>query len=107
MNKKQGKNSDFYGKIQSWSEIAITFKGDAKPAGNVKTKELPAMEVAVVKFKAPAKEYSAIYQKLGEWLGANGYELVGPCMEIYTKKPQVVDGEIIIYANIQVPVKKK
>lgn len=89
------------------SEIAITFKGEAKGNGEVKTRELPEMEVAIVKFKAPASEFQAAYQKLCEWLDANGYEWAGPAMEIYTKKPAVINGETIIYANIQVPVRKK
>lgn len=88
------------------SEIAITFKGRAKPGNDIKVRNLPAMNVAVIKHKAPAKEYRETYRKLSEWIVQNGYEWAGPPIEIYTKKPKVEAGETIIYAHIQAPVRK-
>jgi len=89
------------------SEIAVPITGAARPGKGVKIKELPAMTVAVIKHKAPASEYQNSYRKLYEWIAANGYECSGPPMELYTKKPQVVGGETILYAHIMTPVKKK
>jgi effector-binding domain-containing protein len=36
-----------------------------------------------------------------------GYELSACPMEIYSKKPEMVKGEMILYAKIMMPVKKK
>ncbi|MBI5000067.1 MAG: GyrI-like domain-containing protein [Euryarchaeota archaeon] len=89
------------------SEIAITLKGEAVPSKGVKVKILPEMEVAVIKHKAPGTEFPETYRKVMEWVAANGYECSGPCLEIYTKKPTVEGAKTIIYANIQVPIRKK
>ena len=89
------------------SEIGIPIKGTANPDEEIKIKELPAMDVVVIKHKAPASQYEETYKKLSEWMEENGYEWAGPSMEEYTKKPKVVGGETIIYANVQAPIKKK
>ncbi|MEA2054231.1 MAG: GyrI-like domain-containing protein [Candidatus Thermoplasmatota archaeon] len=89
------------------SEIGIPIKGEANPDEEIKIKELLSMEVATIKHKAPASEYGETYKKLAEWMEENGYEWAGPAVEVYTKKPKVVGNETIIYATVQVPVKKK
>jgi len=89
------------------SEIAITFKGNGQPDGNIKVKELLAMRVAVLKYKGPSKGFAESYGKLTEWITKNGYEWTGPAIEIYTKKPKVVAGETLIYAHIQAPIRQK
>lgn len=89
------------------SEIGIPIIGSATPEKNIKIKEMPTMTVAVIKHKAPAKEYQETYRKLSEWIAKNGYEWAGPSIEIYTKKPKVVGNETILYANIQAPIRKK
>jgi len=88
-------------------EIGIPIKGTASPDNEIKVKELPSMEVAVIKHKGPASKYGETYKKLGEWIEENGYEFAGPAIEMYTKKPKVVGSETIIYANVQIPIKKK
>jgi len=40
-------------------------------------------------------------------MAQNNYEWAGPAVEVYTKKPKVVGGETMIYAEVQVPVRKK
>lgn len=92
---------------QCKSEIAIPIMGDAKPESNIKIRDLPSMEVAVIKHQAPKKQYPETYRKLSEWIIKNGYEWVGPSIEIYTKKPKVLGNETIVYARIHAPVKKK
>jgi len=42
-----------------------------------------------------------------EFVGKKGYEVSGPPMEIYSKKPEVVGGETILFAKVMMPVKKK
>lgn len=89
------------------SDIAITFKGNGKPSGGIKTRKLPAMEVATLSHKGPGTEYANTYAKLAQWIAANGYVVSGPSIEVYSKKPEVVDGVMILYAKVMMPVKKK
>ncbi len=37
----------------------------------------------------------------------NGYEWAGPSLEVCSKKPKMVNGEMILSTTIQVPIKKK
>ncbi|OGD60984.1 hypothetical protein A3K78_11010 [Candidatus Bathyarchaeota archaeon RBG_13_52_12] len=89
------------------TEIAITFKGEARESSGVKIRQMPAMKVASVSYKGPSSEFQKTYGILMEWMEKKGLELSGPPMEIYSKKPEVVGGETIIYAKIMMPVKKK
>jgi len=89
------------------SEIGIPVHGTPEPGGEIKIKDVPVMEVAVIKHAGPAKDYSKTYGALNEWMTQSGYEWAGPAFEVYTKKPKVKGGETIIYAEVQVPVRKK
>jgi len=89
------------------SEIGIPITGEVEGGEKIKIKEIPSMDVAVIKHKGPASQYSETYRKITEWIEENGYEWAGPAMEIYTKKPKIVGDERILYATIQVPIKKK
>ncbi len=88
------------------TELAITFKGDASPEGDIKVQDLPEMTVATISHKGPASEYQKSYDTLSAWIVANGYTVSGPPMEIYSKKPKMVDGQMVIYAKIIFPVVK-
>jgi AraC family transcriptional regulator len=92
---------------QCKSEICIPIFGKADSDEEVKVKELPSMEVAQIKHKGSSEEYKNTYKTLDDWIEQNGYEWAGPSMEIYTKKPKVAGEKIIIYANVQAPIKKK
>lgn len=87
--------------------IAIPIYGKGKPSGDVKIKKLPAMKVASYSHKGPASEYQNSYNKMETWIKEKGYALAASPMEVYSKKPEVVKGEMIIYAKIMMPVKKK
>ena len=89
------------------TEIAITFKGEARESSGVKIRQMPAMKVASVSLVGNSSEFQKTYGILMEWMEKKGLELSGPPMEIYSKKPEVVGGETIIYAKIMMPVKKK
>jgi effector-binding domain-containing protein len=89
------------------SEIAITFKGDGKEHGNIKTRLLPEMMVATISHKGPGSEYGKTYAKLMRWIEEKGYVVCGPPIEIYSKKPGVVNGVTVLYAKVMVPVNKK
>jgi effector-binding domain-containing protein len=89
------------------SDIAITFKGKAKEQAGVKTRNMPAMKVATISHKGPGSEFKNTYAKLTEWIEKKGYRILGPPIEVYSKKPEVVGGVTILYAKVMMPVKKK
>ena len=89
------------------SEIAITFKGKAKQQSGIKTRKMPAMKVAAISHKGPASSFRDTYAKLAEWINKKEYKVWGPSIEVYTKKPEVIDGVTILYAKVMLPVKKK
>jgi effector-binding domain-containing protein len=88
-------------------DIAITFKGKAKETGGIKLRKQPAMKVASISHKGPGSEYPKTYSKLMEFVEEKGYEVSGPPIEIYSKKPEVVNGVTILYAKVMMPVEKK
>jgi len=89
------------------SSIAIPIYGKAKPSGDIKIKKLLAMKVASYSHKGPASEYQKSYDKMETWIKEKGYVLAACPIEIYSKKPEVVKGETILYAKIMMPVEKK
>jgi effector-binding domain-containing protein len=89
------------------SEIGIPILGNPEPEGEIRVKELPAMNVAVYKHKGPSSEYPQSYGALHQWITQNGYEITGPTLEVYTKKPKVKGDQTILYSEIQMPIKKK
>lgn len=91
--------------LRSW--VAITVSGDARPGGGVAVLEMPETEVASYKHEAPASEYGNSYKVLVDWVTAENYEITGPPAEYYHKKPKVKGGQVIIFAEIQFPVRKR
>jgi len=89
------------------SDIGITFKGRAKEQGNVKIRKLAAMKVATISHKGPGTEFKNTYAKLAEWIDEKGYRTSGSPIEIYSKKPEVVDGVTILTAKVMMPISKK
>jgi effector-binding domain-containing protein len=89
------------------SDIGITFKGRAKEEANVKIRKMPAMKVATISHKGPGTEFKNTYAKLTEWIDKKGYRMSGPPIEIYSKKPEVVNGVTILTAKIMMPIAKK
>ena len=89
------------------SEIGITFKGRGKEQDGVKIRKMPAMKVAAISHKGPSVEFKNTYAKLTEWINKKGYRMSGPSIEVYSKKPEVVNGVKILYAKVMMPVKRK
>ncbi|HEX7391749.1 MAG TPA: GyrI-like domain-containing protein [Thermoplasmata archaeon] len=88
------------------TDIAITVKGNPKAEGDIKIRKLPAMTVATFSHKGPGSEYQRSYDVLGQFVKEKGYTVIGPPIEIYSKKPEMADGQLIIYAKIMFPVRK-
>ena len=89
------------------TQVAIPIAKEVPASGEVKVSRLCDMEIATLKHNAPAEEYNKSYAELQKWISDNGYELFGSPMEIYTGKPKMNDGKMIIYSEIQFPVRKK
>jgi AraC family transcriptional regulator len=89
------------------TDIAIPVAGEPKGDDEVNIRKMPAMTVATISHKGEAEEYKKTYDLLTKWVSENGFEWDGPPIEIYTKKPDVVDGRTIIHAKIMAPVKRK
>ncbi len=86
------------------SDVAISFKGDGKVTARVKTRALPAMKVATLSFKGPGSDLGKAYVVLGEFIKSQGHRPSGSSIEIYSKRPEIVDGVIILYSKIMMPV---
>ncbi len=89
------------------TQVAVPIVGEAKGDDEVKVKELPEMECAIIMHKGSSKEYENTYKELMAWTEQNGYEWAGAPFEVYTKKPKVKNGETIIFSKVHAPVKKK
>ena len=89
------------------SEIGITFKRKAMESGGVKIRHMPAQKMATVSFKGPGTEYDKAYAELEKWIDEKGYRVSGPSIEIYSKKPEVIDGITFLYSKILMPVEEK
>jgi len=89
------------------TQVAIDISKEVPGSGEVKVRSLPETDVAVMVHNAPSEEYKKSYAELGKWISENGYMTAGPPLEIYTAKPKMVDGKVIIYSEIHFPVKKR
>jgi AraC family transcriptional regulator len=88
------------------TDIGITVQGNPEPEGDIKIRKLPAMTVATLSHKGPGSEYQNSYDALALFVNKKGYTMAGPPMEIYAKKPEMIDGQLILYAKIMFPVRK-
>ncbi len=89
------------------SEIGITFKGRAKEQASIRIRRLPAMNVATISHKGPGSKFKNTYAELSEWIEKKGYKISGSPLEVYSKKPKIVNGVTILFAKIMIPVTKK
>ncbi len=89
------------------TDIAIAVSGKPKGDDDVTIRALPEMTVATISHKGSGEEYAKTYADLEEFVDKNGYDWDGPPMEIYTRKPKVVEGKVVIQAKVMAPVRKK
>lgn len=86
--------------------IGIPIKRDINSDDEVKIEEILEMEVATMKFFGSSSDYKDAYRKIGSWMNENGYDWNGPSYEVCSKKPKMVNGEMILSTKIHVPIKK-
>ena len=90
--------------LRSW--VGIPIRGTGPQNDTVKTTILPESLLATYKHVGPSSEFSNSYKILTDWAKAEGYEFTGPPVEYYPKKPKNKNGQTILYAEIQFPVRK-
>lgn len=88
------------------SQIGVPIFGDVEGGDRIKVKEIPEMQVAVMKFSGEASEYEEAYRTLGLWIKEQGYRWSGPSIEVYGKTKEKKD-VTILKAEIQAPIEKK
>lgn len=86
-------------------EVGMPFIGEAEE-GRVKIKKIPAQNVLSTVHKGSYSGVSSVYMALAEYALKNGYEIVGPPMEIYLSNPSEVAEEDLL-TEIRFPVVKK
>jgi effector-binding domain-containing protein len=75
-------------------EACEPISANVVPNGNVKVYELPAVpQVAAVLHRGGFENISESYSQLLQWIGANGFRIVGPNREVYLRA--VVSPELL------------
>ena len=88
------------------TQVAISINKLSEATETVSVAELQQMEVATMKFSGSSEEYQQAYDELGKWVTEQGYKMNGAPIEIWGKKPKVIDGKSIISSEIQFPIEK-
>lgn len=86
------------------SRVAISYKGSGMEKDGIQVDQLPEMRVAALSHKGPADDIESTYQKLEEFVLSKGYKVTGSPIEVYSKKPELVDGKTILYAKVMMPI---
>ena len=75
----------------------------------VQTRELPGVEVAAVIHHGPFNTLSESYEAVLKWIEANGYQINGPCREIYLQPPAEMGSQTDpdTVTEVQFPVMKR
>ncbi len=87
-------------------EIGMPFEGEAEEEGRVKIKKVPEQLVLSSIHKGPYSECGMVLGKIAQYAYKNGYEIIGPPMEIYLSDPnETPENELL--TEISFPVMKK
>jgi len=77
------------------------------PQLTLTARELPAIPtLATVVRSGPAPELHLAFGALGVWMEANGYQVVGPCREVFLEPPFQTPDSDHVTVEIQFPVSK-
>ncbi len=77
------------------------------PQFTLTARELPAVPtLATVVRSGPAPELHLAFGALGTWMEANGYQVAGPCREVFLEPPFQTPGSDHVTVEIQFPVSK-
>jgi effector-binding domain-containing protein len=88
-------------------EVAFPIARDVPSKGEFKCIELPGYEqMATTIHKGIYNTIGSAYNALGKWIEVNGYQIVGPCREIYFTDPSSGIPPSEYVTEIQFPVTK-
>jgi effector-binding domain-containing protein len=86
-------------------EVGIAFVGEAQEEGNIRIKTFPAQNVLSAIHKGPYNQIAPVYAALMEYATNNGYEVIGPPMELWLTNPmEVAESELL--TEVRFPVAK-
>jgi effector-binding domain-containing protein len=86
-------------------EVGIAFIGEAQEGGNFHIKTFPAQNVLSTIHKGPYNQIASVYAALMEYATKNGYEVIGPPMELWLTNPmEVAESELL--TEVRFPVAK-
>jgi AraC family transcriptional regulator len=87
-------------------EVGIAFLGEAQAEGNIQIKTFPAQNVLSAIHKGPYNQIAPLYAALMEYATKNGYEVIGPPMELWLTNPmEVAESELL--TEVRFPVAKR
>jgi effector-binding domain-containing protein len=87
-------------------EVAFPIAKDVPSKGEFKCKELPGYDqMATTIHKGAYNTIGTAYTALGKWIEVNGYQISGPCREIYMTDPSKTKPSEYV-TEVQFPVTK-
>ncbi len=87
-------------------EVGIPISGAAEETKDIKLKTFPAQNVLSAIHKGPYNQIGSVYAALMEYIEKNGYEVIGPPMELWLNNPmEVAESELL--TEVRFPVAKK
>lgn len=75
--------------------------------GEIRVKTTEPMEVAYMVLKGSYQEMGESFMCLLRWIAENGYEVMGPGINVYHNDPMMVRSEDDLITEVQFPIKKK
>ena len=88
-------------------EIGFPCTAQVKPLKPLEKKVWTYENVASAIHKGPYERTGETYNKIFEWMEANGYERIGPILEKYLSMPSPDTDPSTLQAEIWIPVEKK
>jgi effector-binding domain-containing protein len=88
-------------------EVAIPVASRLPDGERVKGRELPAVPtMACVIHEGGYESIGATYGQAMAWIQANGYQMAGPCREVYLRGPESGEDASRYLTEIQLPVRQ-
>lgn len=85
-------------------EVGVQVSGSFAPAGHVVPSTLPGGLVATATHTGAIPEIGGTHRAVREWSQANGYQLAGPCWEIYgDPDPSTGHFDVEVYWSLLAP----
>ena len=88
-------------------EAIVPVANSAPTGSRVAGRELPAVDnMACIMHQGSYETIGEAYTRLLSWAGANSYQIIGPCREVYLRGPESGQDPSTYVTEVQVPVEK-